>query len=169
MVGYLIGYMIIYKQWVLPSLASPRSSVRYFSFDLPADWVGGSPSQKPRCEFIHVHGSHPLPFLFLEELSLIYAFIYLLVYFLFAFLIGLLTCHFSPIFSVTVSLSNSLSRILWSSGATTWWSLCHLQTAGPGPSALPLCHSFLLAFLPSLIHTILPSCFFLFIRYLLLY
>ena len=30
----------------------------------------------------------------------------------------------------------------------------------PGPSALPLCHSFLLAFLPSLIHTILPSFFF---------
>lgn len=80
MAGYLIGYMIIYKQWVLPSLASQRSSLRYFSFDLSAGWVGGGPSQKPRCEFIHVHGSHPLPFLFLEQLSLIYAFIHLLIY-----------------------------------------------------------------------------------------
>ena len=109
MAGYLTGYMIIYKQWVLPSLASRRSSLRYFSFDLSAGWVGGGPSQKPRCEFIHVHGSHPLPFLFLEQLSLICIYLPINIFlFIFAFLIGLLTCHFFPIFSFTVSLFNSL-------------------------------------------------------------
>lgn len=72
MAGYLIGYMIIYKQWVLPSLAS----VTYFGFDLPPGWVGGEPSQKPGCEFTRGHGSRPLTFLLLEHLSLTYAFIY---------------------------------------------------------------------------------------------
>lgn len=63
-----------------PALASLRSSLTYFGLDLPPGWVGGDPSQKPRCGSIHAHGSRPLPFLFLEQPSLIHAFICLLVY-----------------------------------------------------------------------------------------
>lgn len=57
--GHLTGYMIIYKQWAFPSLASLRSSLMHFSFELPPGWVGGGPSQKPRCEFVTGLGSGP--------------------------------------------------------------------------------------------------------------
>lgn len=134
----------------------------------PASWLGGWWPISEAQMWIHPCAWFTSPPILIPRTTLSYRCIYLSIsvfLLLLASLIWLLTCRFFPICSFTVSrlYSLSLSCILWSSGATTWWSLTPPANSTPGPFSPASQSWFLLAALHSFTHASLPSCFFFFL------